>query len=233
MKAAKENIKCVICGCEDTTNLHMHFYHYVKCSYCKHIHNQFDKQGIKKNLIKFNNKRRNQNNWILQNTFTDLYIIYQREKTREKIKHIVPILKLGSSVLEIETELGLFVGHLNNKFNAIGIDDNKEYENHWENKSSFQRTSIEKYITKKFDFIIINNLEYSYCPYSVIIESLLRLREKGKIIGIVPVNNNPREKYMARSHEFSSNSIEHFAKTCCLNSYIKKIDNKAIFTLIT
>jgi len=214
---------CHICKCEKVENINMHFYTYYKCKKCSHIFNNLDKNAIKSNFKKYIKKQRNIKNEIVQDAFTSDYFngLKLRDDFKEQI--FLPLIK-GKTILDTSSETGNFVKNLNDKgFYAYGIDDNRVFEPYWEDDESFQVNtiqSIKKY--KRFDTILLPfNLSYSYCPYSLILDCYTRLNTGGTILLTVPVDNNPKKIYMARSQEFSSKSIWIFSKECNSKSIIR------------
>jgi len=107
------------------------------------------------------------------------------------------------------------------------------YEAYWEEKPYFKRTTLQKYPKNhRFDNIVLyETLEYVFCPYGFVLECYQRLNEGGRIIAIVPINNNPNDEFFARAHEFSDQSIWTFAKECDPKAQVIRTDEEATIVL--
>ena len=225
--------RCLVCSCPQTKDLNMHGYPYLKCGNCDHIFSLFSEKGIRKNIRKFESRKRANLGYMLQNTFTDSYFKERNKKDDAKIENTKSFLTKGN-ILDINANVGNFVRTMMiNGYEISGIDTEQEYETYWDEDTVFERKPLRQLsLHKKYDNIIMfDTLEYCYCPYSFIVEAFLRLSPGGRVIAKVPIDNNPKENYLARSQEFSKKSVQIFAKNCSTKVEFESLWESEIFVL--
>lgn len=223
---------CFICKSKDVVDLEIHHYSYYKCNNCEHTFSACTRKGAEKDLKKYTKRVMQHNEEFVQDALMNSFFDRINAFTKQK-ESIIPKLH-GKRILDVKADIGYFVDILRkNGFKAFGLSAERILEPYWEGKEYMRIGDI--YSTKKYEkydtILLYDALEYSYCPYEVLLECFTRLNSGGKIIISSPINNDPRKNYLARTQEFSEKSISIFAKECCPISEIEIKDDRAIVSM--
>ena len=208
----------------------LHTIVYGSCNICQHKYLLGNKKFLLKNARSFEEKTIRSNGEILNKTSTASF--HRRKSAVNSIKStlLTPFINKNLSILDMSCDTGTlfkFNPQLYKGFNEfVGVDifnifSSQEVE--FERKTE---TLSKEFKSKRFDLILmVNYLEYSYCSYSEIIESLSLLKKNGNICVAVPLDNNPQSNYLSRINEFSNKSFDIFLENIEL-PYESRIINK-------
>lgn len=234
----KKNIitnKCIVCNKDTLFKPDIPFYEYLQCKNCNHAFSLFDKKSCEQNEQKYYNRYIELNKYMIQETPTESYVNSIKESSKKEIDLIKNYLSRSKKILLSNDHLGIKQTILESdgfecyyldrfkKFNTINLERNKKY----------LETNISDIQNKKFDTIIVSDsLEFEFCPYSYMLYLLSLISVRGKIILVLPVNNNFVENYKGRSQEFTNTSIGYMVSDICSSElFTIKKDNLHVSVL--
>lgn len=211
----KENLSCIICNHKNLQNLHMHGYSYYKCSLCNHIFSNDNEMFCKEKINRVSKSNLIKEKLLIQNYPSTNCDIFFKEDIEIK-NHYLELVKNNKEHYNI-LDCNIIHNNLKSKYgnvNFYGSYINYFFKDFHLNDKNIKENIL--HINNKFDMILcINYIEYSYCPYDLIIllKSLLKKETlKPSIILSVNIDNNPKTNYLARIHEFSRKSAEIFVE---------------------
>ena len=91
-----------------------------------------------------------------------------------------------------------------------------------------KQSKLRKLKDKKFSKIFVFDLlEYEYCLFATLTSCVSRLDPGGLLYIEIPTNNNPKEDYKGRLHEFTDKSARCLSHNLSMNSQVNLNDNYA------